>query len=471
MADLARTVFWATSAVPDHSRTAGHRRPLLRGGIAISTSVVCVAALAMLTAPRLGYSQTAPACQQPKNAVLISQANGSLASTEIHAVNDASDSRMVDGILHLYLRNEGSTQPDQLCANVHLSDIKGAPRAAFIALSEPTAEGKSVVHFEEGVSCFKIKPPWQAFQEIPFDVHLRVASNVIPLSGSIDLNSDFATKETPTDRNADSPHDCVSSSKSLSRSVMLVPAISSSWIEVPLVGSFTIALAYLLISLWVLRENLENPVCAPQWNFATSFASNFTIGTGLLTPLLGANVITDELHYMTKFHYVLLSILFAGLLLLAPAIFSFLSVPREIKTPAGQTSTASIGTVGLFLATSAVMVCAVLGQLITVGLAFAEVRFRGYIGYAPVAVMISLLLVAGVGTIVSAERTGSYLGQGSGSIPTSHDLRNIGEKVKSLTPEESLGSARSSAFTPTEQRTFEHLMGRAKTAPRTWNMF
>jgi hypothetical protein len=37
-------------------------------------------------------------------------------------------------------------------------------------------------------------------------------------------------------------------------------------------------------------------------------------------------VITDALHYLTKSHYVLLGLLFAALLLIAPALFSFFSL-------------------------------------------------------------------------------------------------------------------------------------------------
>ncbi|MGA8620361.1 MAG: hypothetical protein WB660_17785 [Candidatus Sulfotelmatobacter sp.] len=118
---------------------------------------------------------------------------------------------------------------------------------------------------------------------------------------------------------------------------------------------------------------------------------------------------TDALHYMTKFHYGLLAIMFAALLLLAPAIFSFFSIQQQATTSIGQTSTVSVGSMRLFLATSAVMICGVIGQLITVGLAIAEVRFRGYITFASMAVIIGLLVIAGVGAIVSAIRTaGSY---------------------------------------------------------------
>jgi hypothetical protein len=402
---------------------------------------------------------------------------------------DPGNSKMVDGILHLYLRNDGPTQPDRLCATAHFADIKDVPRAVSMALLQ-LGKDESALKFEENTSCFKIEPPWEAFQETPFDLHLRVDSTLIPLSGSINLNSSVTSKEpsapqlagqkpktsgraSSARQSAESSHDCASSSKLLTRSVMLLPSISSSWLEAPLISAFAIALVYLLISLWGLRKSLGKPVGGPQWNFATSFATNFTIGTGLLTPLLGANVMTDALHYMTKFHYALLSILFAALLLLAPGIFWFFSIPQEITTPAGQTSTVSVGSVGLFLATAALMICAVLGQLMTVGLAIAEVRFRGYIGIAPMVVMLCLLLVAGIGTILSAARTiGSYLGQTPESVrPSSEHLQSIVDKFASLSPGTAFGSAGSDLFSAPERQTIERLMGRPKPELRTWRMF
>jgi hypothetical protein len=186
LTELAHRVFPAIPVVADRLRVAGRKRPLIHGGIVISTSVVCATTLAFLTSPRLGISQVLPACQLPKNAVSISQANAAQPGAEIHMEKDPGNSKMVDGVLHLYLRNEGPTQPDQLCAGAHLTDIKDAPRAVLMALSQ-LGKDKSVPDFEENTSCFKIEPPWKAFQEIPFDLHLRVNSTFIPLSGSIEL--------------------------------------------------------------------------------------------------------------------------------------------------------------------------------------------------------------------------------------------------------------------------------------------
>jgi hypothetical protein len=455
-----------------------------------STGIVCATALGFIASAYLCFSQDLPVCQLPINVVSILQADVAPADAEIHMEKDAGNSKVVNGIVHLYLRNEGPTRPDRLCASTHLIDIKDVPQAVSIALSEP-GNSESSLKFDQNISCFKIEPPWKPFQEMPFDLHLRAGSTFIPLSGSINLNSNMTSKEpsapllpkqkakilgraSSAQQSRDSSHDCASSSKLLTRPVMLLPSIHSSWLKLPLVGAFVIALAYLLISLVVLGQSLGESVGGPQWNFATSFATNFTIGTGLLTPLLGANMMTQALHYMTKFQYALLSILFAALLVLAPGIFWFFSIPQEITAPTGQTSTVSVGSVGLFLATAALMICAVLGQLMTVGLAIAEIRFRGYIGGAPMVVMLCLLLVAGIGTIFSAIRTiGSYLGDEAEFVgPSSEDLRSIGQKFSSISPGAALKSADSDMFTARERKTIQHVMGGGpKREIRMWRMF
>jgi hypothetical protein len=484
-----RRTFAVVSAVANRLSPTKQRRSIIRGSVAISVIIASAIWVVLLASPLPGFSQTLPVCQLPKNVVSISQASAAQVGAEIHLEKDPSNSKAVNGILHLYLRNDGPAQPGQLCAAAQLSDVKDVRHVVSMALSEP-GENTSTMKFEDNISCFTIEPAWKAFQEMSFDLHLRADSALIPLSGAVNLNAYLTSQEKSTPvvaakeaktrgqasiprEPADSPHDCVSSSKPLNRSTMLLPAISSSCVDLPLAGAFVIALAYLLISLVALHKSLRKPVGGPQWNFATSFATNFTVGTGLLTPLLGASVMTDRLHYMTKFHYGLLAIMFAALLILAPAIFTFFSIPQQTTTSTGQTSTESVGSVWLFLATSALMICAVIGQLITVGFAIAEVRFQGYISFGPMVVIVVLLAVAGIGAIVSAGTTiWSYVGNGSEptGVPTDH-LRSIVDKFSSIPPDTALNSKVSDLFTDHERQTIENLVGVPKRGIRAWKMF
>ena len=115
-------------------------------------------------------------------------------------------------------------------------------------------------------------------------------------------------------------------------------------------------------------------------------------------------MITDALHYMTKPHYVVLSLLFAAILLIAPALFTFFSKPHYFPSASGQSVMAPAGPVCLFVLTSALMVGAVVGQLFPVGLAIDEIRFHGYLSSGTVPLFAFLPLFAGIGAFLSAIR-------------------------------------------------------------------
>ena len=73
---------------------------------------------------------------------------------------------------------------------------------------------------------------------------------------------------------------------------------------------------------------------------------------------------------------------------------------------------APTGWVWLYIVASALMVGAVVGQLVTVGLAIAEVAHQGYIGDLVLVFVLILLLAAAVGTVVCASNVvSSYLKQ------------------------------------------------------------
>lgn len=212
----------------------------------------------------------------------------------------------------------------------------------------------------------------------------------------------------------------------------------------------------------------------PQWGFGTSFATNFTVGTGLLSLVLAGNVITDALHYLTKFHFLLLSLLFAALLLIAPALFSFFSRQQKFPSSSGPAIMAPAGRVWLYIVASALMVGAVVGQLVTVGLAMAEVKHRGYIGDPLLGFVLVLLLAVGVGTVVCASSVvPSYLKQQkeADSHPVVPHLESFKERVGSLRHSRAEFATASEMFTDQDEGMLNHLIEREKNTPPKWNMF
>jgi hypothetical protein len=187
--------------------------------------------------------------------------------------------------------------------------------------------------------------------------------------------------------------------------VLLLPMLDSGWFLGPMAAALVVGIGLFAFASIALRKSLGKMVGGPQWNFSTSFATNFTVGTGLASLLLGSNFITDALHYMTKLQYGILGALFAAVLLLGPALFWFFGTPKEITTQAGATTTVSFAQGWLLLLVVALMSGAVIGQLFTVGLAVAELWFRGAVGDVVKWCVEGLLVLAGVGTVVFAGRT------------------------------------------------------------------
>lgn len=458
-------------------------------GKSFSDRIVSLTLMGLLTSACPASSKEPGPCQDAKNTVSISQINVAPASTDIHLKQDSADPKAVVGDLHLYLRNDGTAEPRRLCAIARFADTRDEPQQVSVRLTP----GKSATspNGDPNTSCVELgSSAWKTFEDKSFDVHMIVDPDLIPLSGSISLTADGIWNAPPAPAPAqekansqrrgagnvpvsNSQQGCTSSSRVLARSVVLLPPISPAWLKYPLIGALGTAIGYYLISLMLLWSKRRYVVGGPQWNFSTSFATNFTVGTGLLTPLLGAGVLTDALHYMTKFHYIVLGILFAALLLLAPAFFSFFSKRRPITTDSGQASTAPVGTVGLFLATSAFMIGAAVGQLITVGFAIAEIEFRGYIDRVTMMVMLVLLAGAAVGTIVCAVSTiRSYLEQDPEKARQSIDhLRSVAHKIVGLRSGGERYSTTSELFTDQDENAIERVIERHPPELRTWNMF
>jgi hypothetical protein len=427
--------------------------------------------LGLVVFPSVSFSQGVPLCQSKDNVVSISQPSAPQGVVEVHVVDYGLEPKEVQGIVHLDLRNDGPPQLKQLCASAHLADANDAPGAVAVALSLPNAN-TTTLKFEQVSSCLALQTPWSPSQNMSFDLHVRVNSDSIPLSGVVLLDSTLTSKEkTPPPRGKQI--DCTSSSKPLTRSVILLPSKSSCWLGVPLLGGLIVGAGYLLIALWCLRRSLDKPMGGPQWGFGTSFATNFTVGTGLLSLVLGGSVITDALHYLTKFHYVLLSLLFAAFLLIAPALFSFFSRQQKFPSSSGPAVMAPAGWVWLYIVTSALMVGAVVGQLITVGLAISEAEHRGYIGNELLGFVIVILSAAVVGTVVCAANVvPSYLKQKQEAdhrvLP---HLESFKERVGAARQHRAEFAPAGEIFTDQDEGVLDHLMEREKNTPPKWNMF
>lgn len=439
--------------------------------------------------PLTSFAVDSPTCKLEANVVSISQPSVPQGATDVHIEDSVTETKSVHAVIHLDLRNDGPAPLSELCASVHLSNNDGSPLDASVALSVPNVKEGSV-NFEPAKTCLKLAPPWQGYQSGLFDLHLRTKADSVPASGFVLIDSAIQAKEPPpkqgTTTNAtQSQHappppnqpvktiDCVSHAKPLARSVNLLPSKHPCGVHLPLYGGLIIGFIYLAYSLFTLRKWHRKLMGGPQWSFGTSFATNFTVGTGLLSLVLGGSVITDALHYMTKTHYVVLSLTFAAILLIAPALFTFFATPQKFPSASGPSVMAPAGPVWLFVLTSTLMVGAVVGQLFTVGFAMDEVRFRGYLSNGAFLLFAILLVVAGIGAFVSA--TGvvpSYFKQKDKPEEAQfvQQLESFKKRVTSLRGDVAALAPGQETLNDQDDNLLDHLIAREQTPPK-WIMF
>lgn len=444
--------------------------------------------LTLLLLPAGSSSASSPVCQSPKTGTAISLLGSSTSSAEIHMEAVPPHAGIAEGSVHLDLRNDGLAQIDQLCVRSLLSDNKDVPRGAKLAVLEAGQGYSSSLEFVDSPYCFRLQQVWNASEERSFAIYIRASQSSIPLSGSIyaettvssqekSVPESSATPKVPGRSSASSqpsatPEPCITSSKPMARTVILLPSRNPWWLYLPLLSALIAGLSYLEFSYFKLRCEKDTLLGGPQWSFGTSFATNFTVGTGLLTLLLGGTVTTDALHYMTKLNYTVLGVLFAALLLLAPAIFAFFSSPQPSSSQSGEDAVAFVGKLGLFLTTAAFMVGAVIGQLVTVGLAVAEIQFRGYINDPTMTGFLALLLAAVVGTLLYAYKSArSYLDQMQPEEDTRRDVESILAKVASGHRLERFDWNSAPELTSPEKKTLDHLVKKHGPTIPKWNMF
>jgi hypothetical protein len=425
----------------------------------------------------------------PANTASISQPTSSQAATEVHVDDSAVDRTKIHAVIHLNFRNDGPASLNELCTSAHIDDADGKSRESTFALSLPDTKEESL-HFEKEKSCLKLASTWKAYASRSFDLHVLADPGSVPSSAFIWVDSSVQAKEAAAQqqttkkgsrmkRGATQPTppapliDCVSHIKPITRSVYLLPSKHPCYFYLPLGASFVVGLIYFIYSLHALKPWRGRLMGGPQWSFGSSFASNFTVGTAMLTLVLGGSVISDTLHYMTKTHYMVLSLLFAAILLIAPSLFSFFSEQKEILSTSGPAVMAPAGTVRLFIWASTLMVAAVVGQLFTVSLAMDEVRYRGYLDLIVFSLFVGMLTVAGFAACLSATRVvPSYFKQID--MP---EHKEVVRKLESFKERLSFLHGKVAGFAPEQQalhdrdqNLLDQLIAREQTPPK-WTMF
>jgi hypothetical protein len=448
--------------------------------------------LATIIFPSTSFAADPPACKLPANAISISQPGAPAGATDVHMEDSVTEAKSVHGVIHLDLRNDGPAPLSELCASVHLTNHDGSPLDASVAVSVPNVKEGSV-DFKPAQSCLQLASPWPGYQSRSFDLDFRTKGDSVPASGFVLIDSAIQAKE-PAEKeegtkarttgaqggraasgSSGSEMDCVFHAKPLALSFNVLPSKDPGYLYVPLYCGLIVGLVYLMAAFIYDGDKgwLGKPMGGAQWSFSTSFATNFTVGTGLLSLVLGGSVITDALHYMTKTHYVVLSLFFAAILLIAPALFTFFSTPHEFHSEGNPVVVAPAAPVWVFLLTSSLMMGAVIGQLFTVGFAMDEVRYLGYLSRGAFTVFAILLGFAGIGAFAAAI----------GVVPAyfkqkdTPEQKQLVEKIASLKRRAVAMRGYTAEAAPAQEplndddiNLLDHLIAREQ-APPKWTMF
>lgn len=173
---------------------------------------------------------------------------------------------------------------------------------------------------------------------------------------------------------------------------------SVPWETVVVLGSAALSLG-LVMARWLRwprsspRPPLDQEVGPANFRFSQSWASTVTGVGAFLTAVAASDVLPHEGRYMSLSGFVVLTLLFGFLVVLAPFVYAATSSPvgggSGPPLPPGMPPLAA-GRVWAFLLTTVVTLWAVFGQLATMGFAAAELTKLTTAFYVFLAVLVAV---------------------------------------------------------------------------------
>ncbi len=142
------------------------------------------------------------------------------------------------------------------------------------------------------------------------------------------------------------------------------------------------------------RFKLGNRVGPANWDLSQSWASTLTVVAAVLGTIVGAGVLPATTHYVSKGGFTGLNLFFGVLAVAAPFAFNSARVVTNLTAQVKELKYE--GYVWSFLLSSALTLWAVLGELATLGLLFAELEWAGSlsrVALIPIGVAIAVAIV------------------------------------------------------------------------------
>lgn len=402
-----------------------HNCKIVPSGFALLPRVGCALVLIGLsvTSSALPGEGASAQCRRPHETPVLSfadlpQAPLPLNVTELDGADAKSGRDMRKALVHLNIRNAGSIRVPIICATAYLTENSAMPRVVPVSLTAfqkaPTADEYKTD------ACLSLEKGLEAGDNMIVDLHFRLVKDWIPLTGVVSITGIATSKEsaapessgvtTNIERGDARSHavplqDCSVATAPITRPILILPPKRSFYALLPFVCGLLVGGGFLMLFLCKLSGRLRLPMGSPQWSFSGSFATNFTLGTAILTLIFSTSVVPDGLHFMTKQSYSLLSIAFAALLLFGPAFYTFCGTPQTSVATTGESSISFVGTVRLFLLTSTLVVFGFVGQIITISLLLMEGAYLGYINSVTMAFCFAYLILVTVSMAVYAYKS------------------------------------------------------------------
>lgn len=153
-----------------------------------------------------------------------------------------------------------------------------------------------------------------------------------------------------------------------------------------------------IVADWLVRKKLTKRMGSPQWDFGTSWATNVTLGGGLLGLVTGFSLFPENGHFLSKSTYLAVSVAFSALAALAPQAYNVFRKPvDDPNNPAGMQLQ---GYVLAFVIAAALTSWAAIGQTAAAALAIAELSCSGYLDSCLASPLIVLMILLSIGLTV-----------------------------------------------------------------------
>jgi hypothetical protein len=298
--------------------------------------------------------------------------------------------------IHVQARNDSSVTLDHWCTGITLTDYEQTTLAAKLTTASiGTGDCKELSGVAQTVVSADVEVPPGHIQALDFVVRTDV--DRLPATGWIELAASgianhVAQFGAPEQQHARGRADdgtliqCRTFAKQISRSIVVSTLSPSLYAQLVPIISLIASAVFLLVCGLCFRKTINLPMGGPQWNFSTSFATNFTVLGGILGSALASSALPEFPRLMTKSSYIVLTLMFALITGVAPILYN-VSCQRG---PSGLQ-----GRVWLFLGSASITIWAVFGQLLTLALLIADFVSRGNLAvFSGVCIDVLLALMA-----------------------------------------------------------------------------